>query len=348
MLCPNCNIYYEDPDMRFCVNCGKPLEGTAASSPPPDTTPRRRPRTIPPRPPETVVVQVGNRPRHVRRSYLLAFLVLLLLFLVCGCLMYTNILAAPIFLTDIFREYTRLGFGCLNGLLLLFIFYIIIIILKLDFNCIYVPIGLLIVMVSCVILNILGVVELPDFADRIVDQVTDPIRTLPLPWDPGPSQPEKPPDEKKPSGGCCPDFNFSNIYYDNGYLYSDINCRTESYKPQCAQGTVYDGAGNFWTVVSCCADPNYLNNAFKCEGLDYVTSKVGDVRLEMEYIGTDGRTCTIGANFPPPTYTKPPDQQPDQQPATMLFMGYWRTSKANSGGVCCYNADCFDNVCSHP
>lgn len=345
MYCPECNIDYKDPGKRFCESCGKPLEGAAASSPPPDTTPRRKPRTTSPQPPETVVVQVGGRPRRIRRTYLLVFLLLLLLLLVCSCLMYTNVLTAPVFLTDIFQNYTRLGFGCLNGLLLLFICYIIIIIFRLDFNCIYVPVGLLVVIVLCVILNIIGVVTLPDWADDIVGVVTDPLDTLPLPQDPEPEKPlpdsPKPPDEEKPSGGCCPDFHFTNIYYDAGYLYFHINCRLESFKPQNAQGTVYDGAGNFWTVVSCDADPDYLNNAFICEGLDYVTAKVGDVRLEMEYIGTDGRTCTIDADFPPPAYVKPSDQQPDSPPSTGCPSG-----QEMCGGVCCDPSDCYDGDCS--
>ena len=324
MFCPDCNINYEDPNVRYCFTCGKPLEGASSDSPQP---PRRKPRTTPSKPPETVVVRVGGRPRHIRRTYLIVFLLLLLLLLSCCCLLYTDILPMPAVVIDILGPFTPVVPGCGLGLVLIFICYIIIILFKLDFNCIYVPVGLLIMVVLCVILNIIGVVPLPDFVDRIVVVVTGPIRTLPLPWDPGPGKPEKPPDEEKPSGGCCPDFSFSNIYYEKGYLYFHINCRLESFEPQCGEGDVYDGSGNYWTAVSCCADPKYMNNAFICEGLDPITAKVGDVRLEMEYEGTDGRTCTIGANFSPPAFQKPSECPSGQ---------------SMCAGSCCSSGHCCD------
>jgi len=136
-----------------------------------------------------VVVRVGGRPRHIRRTYLIVFLLLLLLLLSCCCLLYTDILPMPAVVIDILGPFTPVVPGCGLGLVLIFICYIIIILFKLDFNCIYVPVGLLIMVVLCVILNIIGVVPLPDFVDRIVVVVTGPIRTLPLPWDPGPGNP---------------------------------------------------------------------------------------------------------------------------------------------------------------
>jgi hypothetical protein len=366
MYCPTCNIHYNDPDKRFCETCG----GTLVNAVPPPPT--HAPRTTQP---EMIYVPVGGRPRRIRRSFLLILLVMLLLFLLCGCLMYTNVLAAPTILTDIFKEYTRLGFGCLNGFILLFIFYLITLIFKLDFNCIYVPIGLLIVIILCVILNIIGMIELPDFVDRVVDEITEPIRTLPLPlppaltcnsdlekeeceavggeyryiyMDPGPNIytcicPSNEP-VIKPSGGCCPDFNFNNIYYDNGHLYFDIACRLEDFKEQCADGTVYDGAGNFWTDVSCCGDPSLNDNVLRCEGLDYVTAKVGDVRLELEYEGLNGGTCKIYTPFSPPAFQKPsvPSDPDDSAPAPSSPCP---SGQSMCGGSCCSDGHCSDGVC---
>jgi hypothetical protein len=336
MYCTNCNIHYNDPDKRFCESCG----GNLANATP--SPPTQAPRTTQP---EMVYVPVGGRPRRIRRSFLLILLVMLLLFLICGCLMYTNILAAPTILTNIFQEYTRLGFGCLNGFVLLFIFYLITLIFKLDFNCIYVPIVLLIILVLCVIMSIIGMIDLPDFADDMVDRVTNPIRTLPLPFDPEEIFPELPPIDEKPSGdGCCPDFNFNNIYYDNGRLFFDVSCRLEDFKEQCVDGTVYDGAGKFWTEVTCCVDPLYNDSVLKCDGLDYVTAKVGNVRLDLEYEGTDGSTCKIYTPFSPPTFQKPPaPAEPvpdDSNPAPSCPSG-----QSMCGGSCCSDGHCSDGAC---
>jgi len=314
-LCPSCGFSNRE-NVKFCEQCGTKL---SASEPAPATLPPSRrkfaPQVGPSNPaPQSVVVEVGGRKRQVRRSYLLILLVLLLLFLLCGCLFFTEVIAAPVFITDIFNEYTRLGFGCLNGIFLLFSFYLIILILRLDFNCIYVPIGLLILTILCVILGFIGIIDLPDFVDDVIDRVVDPIRVLPLPWNPDeqpPWEPDDPSPPKNPSGKCCPDYRFNNIYYDNGHLFFDITCRTQDIKDQCAEGKVYDGAGKFWTEVSCCVDPDYNMSVLRCEGLDYVTAKVGNVRIEMEYEGSNGKICRIEESFPPPSFSVPEDTDTD-------------------------------------
>jgi len=158
-------------------------------------------------PPETVVVQVGSRPVQVRRTYLIVFLLLLLLLLSCCCLLYTDILPVPGILTDIFDPYAPLIPGCGLGLVLILICYIIIILFKLNFNCIYIPVGLLIVVVLCVILNIIGAIELPDWIDDIVDVEPVPVQPNVSPPDPPkpPVQDDTAPEPPPPPEECGPE-----------------------------------------------------------------------------------------------------------------------------------------------
>jgi len=113
---------------------------------------------------------------------------------------------------------------------------------------------------------------------------------------------EEPPPPVEPM--CCPDHSFVNIYYDAGLLYFDILCEGGRLEEQTARGTVYDGAGNFWTDVECKTVNNDKFSFFACKGLNAVSVKSGNVRLEMEYAdaASDGH-CEIGpaeGSFPPP------------------------------------------------
>lgn len=343
MYCPECKIDYEDPGKRYCESCGKPLEGAAASSPPPDTMPRRKPRTTSPQPPETVVVQVGGRPRRIRRTYLLVFLLLLLLLLSCCCLLYTDILPVPSVVTDIFGAYTPVVPGCGLLLVLIFICYIIIILFKLDFNCIYIPVGLLIIIVLCVILNIIGVVTLPDWVDDIVGVVTDPI-----PWDPDTVKPlpdsPKTPDEEKPSTDCCSLVDVKNVkskITNRHFVTFDLVCEGgwPVWGSQCITGTTEfkDNDGKFkpWTSVRCCPDLSD-EEVVNCESPGDTPQKRTEIKVELEH-----GDCSWEALFhsvyheeysPPDTDTESGSDCPSGQ--------------SLCGSVCCNPSDCYSGECS--
>lgn len=113
---------------------------------------------------------------------------------------------------------------------------------------------------------------------------------------------EEPPPPAEPV--CCTNIQFVNLYYEAGLLYFDILCNDTRFADQTARGTVFDGAGNFWTDVECKTVNNDAFSFFECKGLNAVSVKSGNVRLEMRYAdaASDGH-CEIesaGGSFPPP------------------------------------------------
>ena len=336
MYCPNCNIHYNDPNKRFCENCGGGL--TASAAPPP---PRGRPRTTPGWMNETIYVQMGGRPWGLRRTYLLVFVLLLLLLLLCCCLTYTDVVAAPIFIYDILGQYTPVGIACASGILLFAVFYVIIILLNLDINCIFVPAALLVVAILCVVASVLGWIELPDFADKVVDEVVDPVRVLPLPlpWDPKPKPgPSDPSDSYSPSGDCCnaSDVTGVNQYRDGSTLYTEFDVHFENCLPvwgsQCLQGKAYvgqtqNGVGKreYWVDVTCCDDLSQ-QDILHCTTDGYEDQKKSWVWVEFEQ-----GDCPFEVGFQSIYYTKP--VPPDQPPNTT-------EDECSNGGSPCGDTPC--------
>jgi hypothetical protein len=252
--------------------------------------------------------------------------------------MYIDIIQVPVIITDILGPFTPPFIGCGLGLVLILIFYIIIILFKLNFNCIYIPVGLLIIVIFCMILNIVGVVELPDWVEDTVPELPDDVL------------PDSPPGKVSPSKKCCSNVDFNKIYYDNGRLYLTIVCRDGDFKDQCVEGTVYDGLGNFWTDVSCCTGSGSNANKMDCEGLDYITAKTVKAQIKIKYKDTDGRTCEIDDIFPLPSIPAPPpdtttddESTDDESPPSSDSCD--ETDYVMCGGVCCYYIDCVDGVC---
>jgi len=315
MYCPVCNIIYEDPEMRFCT-CGRPLVPTPGAAQAP---PQNPPRTTSGWANETIYVQAAGRQWGVRRTYLLIFVLLMLLLLLCCCLNYIDVLAAPRFITDILGVYTPLAVGCGSGILFLFIVYVFIIILRLDFNCIYVPAILLVLVVICAIAGWLGWVELPDFVDRVVIDVTDPIRVLPLPfpWDPKTRDPNKP-DQPPAPGDCCTAEDVTDIYQKRetgGMLYTVFDIHFKDCLPvwgsQCLEGKAYvgetqsgEGKRTAWVDVICCEDL-LKQNVLHCDTAGYEDQVSSWVWVEF-----DDDECPFEVGFQSLYQVKDPEPVP--------------------------------------
>ena len=365
--CPNCQRQYTNP-LRTLCDCGATLVNVQP------LPPTRPPRTTSGWMNETVHIQMGGRPWGLRRTYLLVFVLIMLLLLLCCCLTYTDVLAAPRFITNILGAYTPLAFGCGGGILFFIIVYFFLIILRLDINCIYVPAFLILLVVLCVIVAWLGWLDLPDFVDDAVDEFTDPIRVLPLPWpfDPEPDTSQR--NRLSVPGGCCVPESETDVsgvtQFRDGLLYTEFYIHFPGCTPvrggQCLQGNTTIGVNQTrtennpepWVDVTCCADTS-LDDVLRCttDGYpdqDQVKSWVW-VEFDSDCPFEVGFQGLFQVEDPPPV--KPPrttedeekdkDKKEDEKEDDDSFIepSCPLTECGPCCGSCIYDTDREENVC---